>query len=89
MELVHGTSLSAWLAEHGRMPLDQFVALAGDTPTQVREYIYNTGRMLTDQGYFSSASDDLKTYANLLDEVTARFVKFLTTGLAAGDAPWP
>jgi hypothetical protein len=65
------------------------ISLAGDAPTQIREHIYNTARMFIDQGYFSSASDDLETYANLLDEVTARFVKFLTTGLAAGDAPWP
>jgi hypothetical protein len=65
------------------------VTLAGNASSQVREYIRNTAGMFIDHSYLSGTSEDLTTYAHLLDEVNERFMRFLTTGLASGDAPWP
>jgi len=65
------------------------VALASDAVVQIREHLANTAHIFINKDYFGGTPEDLTTYGPLLDEVTARFVRFLTTGLIQGDAPWP
>jgi len=65
------------------------VALASDAAAQIREHLANTAHIFINKDYFGGTPDDLTAYGPLLDEVTARFVRFLTTGLTLGDAPWP
>lgn len=65
------------------------VALASDAPAKIREHISNTAHLFIDQSYTGGTPTDLVAYAALLDEVNTRFVRFLTTGLTTGDAPWP
>ena len=72
------------VAEH---PLT--VALASDAPAKIREHLANTARMFVDDNPLHGTPADLTTYGPLLDEVATRFLHFLTTGLATGDAPWP
>jgi len=45
--------------------------------------------MFLDDNPLHGTPSDITTYGPLLDEVSVRFLRFLTTGLATGDAPWP
>jgi hypothetical protein len=64
--------------------------LTAEAPDAIYDAIYNTAWLLVVHGSsYSFGTEVLEQYSPHFHDVAQRFTRFLATGLAAGDAPWP
>jgi hypothetical protein len=64
--------------------------LTAEAPDAIYDAIYDTARLLVVYGSsYSFGTEVLEQYTGHFHEVARRFTRFLATGLATGDAPWP